>query len=67
MSSSLQAAMDMGILASSEPRPTMTTLPPATQARMPVCSSMQTTSQQVAGSLCVQLLQWRQVNSSSAD
>ena len=42
MSISLQAAMDMGILASSLPRPTMTTLPPATQARMPVCSSSRT-------------------------
>ena len=49
MSSSLQAAMDMGILASSEPRPTMTTLPPATQARMPVCSSTHTACQRVAG------------------
>ena len=37
MSISLHAAMLMGILASSLPRPTMTTLPPATHARMPVC------------------------------
>ena len=38
ISSSLQAAMERGNLASSVPRPTITTLPPATQARMPVCT-----------------------------